>query len=68
MEIEIRIDGMSCGGCVAGVTRKLQAQPGVEDVQVSLQPGSARIRFDSAQINQAALESAIEEAGFDIVR
>ena len=68
MEIEIRIEGMSCGGCVAGVTRKLQAQPGVEEVQVTLQPGSARIRFDPAQTSQSALESAIEEAGFDVIR
>lgn len=68
METQIRIEGMSCGGCVASVTRKLQAEAGVQDVQVTLQPGSAHICFDPALTSQEKLESLIEEAGFDVVR
>ncbi len=65
--VEIRIDGMSCEGCSGNVTRQLQALPGVVDVEVMLQPGLARIGFDPAKISVAALEAAIEEAGFDVV-
>lgn len=66
--IEIRIEGMSCGGCAASVTRKLQALAGVASVEVQPQPGLARINYDPAQASVAALENAIEEAGFDVVR
>lgn len=66
--IEIRITGMSCAGCVAAVTRKLQTQPGIANVEVQLQPGLARVSYDPAQTSVAALENAIEEAGFDVIR
>lgn len=66
--IEIRIEGMSCGGCVANITRKLQAQAGVETVDVTLQPGLAKISFNEASTSQIALETIIEDAGFDVVR
>lgn len=66
--IEIRIDGMSCGGCVASVTRKLLAQAGVASAEVQLQPGLARISFDPAITSAAVLENTVEEAGFDVVR
>lgn len=65
---EIRIEGMSCGGCVANITRQLQAQAGVTDVLVTLDPPLARVQFDAAVSSVAALEQVIEEAGFDVVR
>jgi len=67
-QAEIRIDGMSCGGCVANVTRKLQAVAGVQSVDVQLQPGLAKVHFDDAATSLAALESVIDEAGFEVVR
>ena len=40
--ITMNVQGMTCGGCVASVTRVLKAVPGVTDVAVTLQPGAAR--------------------------
>ena len=65
--ITMNVQGMTCGGCVASVTRVLKAVPGVSDVAVTLQPGSARVTFDPARAGAAALRSAVEEAGFDVV-
>lgn len=67
-ELTLTISGMSCGGCVASVTRALQAQQGVEAVNVTLAPPQAHIRYDAAVIGQQQLENAIEDAGYDIVR
>ncbi|MBM5575550.1 MULTISPECIES: heavy-metal-associated domain-containing protein [Deefgea] len=64
--IDIQIDGMTCGGCTAGVTRVLQAVTGVQSANVTLNPGAAHIVFDAQQTSRAALETAIEEAGYDI--
>ncbi|AOX99101.1 heavy-metal-associated domain-containing protein [Jeongeupia sp. USM3] len=66
--IEIRIDGMSCGGCVASVTRALQAVDGVKTVSVTLDPPQARVDFDAADTDAAEIERAVEDAGYDVIR
>jgi copper chaperone len=66
--IDIRIEGMSCGGCTASVTRVLEAVAGVQSATVTLNPGNARIVFDATQTSRAVLETSIEEAGYDINR
>jgi copper chaperone len=64
--ITLNVCGMSCGGCVASVTRVLKAVPGVSDVDVKLAPGAARVTFDPVRTDIAALTSAIERAGYDV--
>jgi copper chaperone len=65
--IRMNVQGMTCGGCVASVTRVLQAVPGVSDVAVTLQPGVASVTFDPERTQPPALRAAIEDAGFDVV-
>ncbi len=62
----IKIQGMTCGGCVASVTKALQQTPGVQNVQVTLSPGQAEVVYDDAVANELALRSAVEDAGFDV--
>jgi copper chaperone CopZ len=62
----IDINGMTCEGCVASVTRVLKALPGVRDVDVSLSPGRASVSYDPARTGVPALRKAIEDAGYDI--
>ena len=61
----VKVGGMTCSGCVRSVTNVLQALPGVETAQVSLEQGAANISFDPQQINLATVKQAIEEAGFE---
>ncbi|XXQ67384.1 heavy-metal-associated domain-containing protein [Neisseriaceae bacterium B1] len=63
--ITLKIDGMTCGGCVNSVTRVLSETAGVANAQVDLQSGTAVVQFDAAQTNAAALVGVVEEAGFD---
>jgi len=65
--ITLKVNGMSCGGCVGSVTRALKATPGVSDAVVRLDARDATITFDPARTNAAALKSAIESAGYDVV-
>jgi copper chaperone CopZ len=62
----ITIEGMTCEGCVASVTRVLKALPGVQSVEVSLRPGSASVSYDPARTGVPALRKAIEDAGYDV--
>ena len=63
----IGVGGMSCQGCVKNVTGVLQALPGVEQVEVSLEKAQATIVFDEARVGEAQFREAIEDAGFDII-
>jgi len=62
----IKVKGMTCGGCVASVTRVLKAVPGVSDVAVTLQPGEAKVTFDPARTGVSTLQTAIKDAGYDV--
>jgi copper ion binding protein len=61
----IKVSGMSCGGCVASVTKVLSELPGVVQADVVLDPGQATVEYDAAQVDRAALCAAIDDAGFE---
>ena len=63
MEIALKIEGMTCGGCKAAVERILNAQPGVTAVDVDLSGGRATITSNGAATPQA-LATAVEDAGY----
>ncbi|MGE3844775.1 MAG: heavy-metal-associated domain-containing protein [Vicinamibacterales bacterium] len=60
----LNISGMSCGHCVARVSKALTAVPGVtaKDVQV----GRAVIESTVTPVPQRAIASALEDAGFHL--
>lgn len=62
----LQIGGMTCQGCVNSVTRVLQALPGVENVEVSLERNEARLRYDPARVRPEAFRQAVEQAGFEV--
>jgi copper chaperone len=64
--VTLKVDGMSCGGCGASVTRVLSALPGVSEAAVSLQAGTAQVTFDEARTNPQALRAAVEKAGYEV--
>lgn len=65
-EIILPVTGMTCGGCVNSVQRVLNGVPGVQSAEVTLQPGQARVVYDAARIDRAALVQAIVGAGFGV--
>jgi copper chaperone len=62
---ELRIEGMTCEGCVKSVTRTLQGVPGVQKVEVSLAGATAQVTYDPAQAGVAELKRAVERAGYE---
>jgi copper chaperone len=60
--INLLIEGMSCGHCVAAVRKALSAVPGVKEVtEVDLERGRARIEGNA---DPRRLIAAIEEEGY----
>ncbi|WP_227816977.1 heavy-metal-associated domain-containing protein [Nitrogeniibacter aestuarii] len=63
---QFKVEGMSCGGCVKGVTAALSAVEGVTDVKVELEAAQATVQYDPAKATVARLHQAVEDAGFDV--
>jgi copper chaperone len=61
---ELKVEGMTCSGCVRSVTRALTRVTGVTTVNVSLDEALARVTFDPAKVNREAIRSAVLEAGY----
>jgi len=62
--VELKVEGMDCEGCVKSVTRMLSGVPGVQQVDVSLAQGNARVTYDPAKSNLAEFKRAVERAGY----
>ena len=60
--LTLKIDGMSCGHCVARVEKALSKLDGVYTRRVEV--GSAEIDYDSARTPFARIREAIEDAGY----
>ena len=64
-QLTLQISGMTCGHCVAGVTRALGAVPGVTGDTVAIR--NAAVHFDPALTTPAAIAQAVEEDGYRVV-
>ncbi len=62
----ITVVGMTCGHCAKSVTEELTALPGVTDVSIDLHPGEpSPVTISSeAELDRAAVEAAVREAGY----
>ena len=62
--VTLKIEGMTCGHCVARVTQALKATNGsrVEQVQV----GTAVVSFDPALTSEENLTRAVEDQGYTV--
>ena len=61
----IKVNGMTCGGCVNSVRKAVAAVDGVSSVDVSLPNAQATVVYDAARAKPADFKSAITDAGFD---
>ena len=64
-KITMDIAGMSCGHCVASVSRTLKGIAGVivDDVRI----GSATVEFDETKTSAAALAKSVTDEGYAVV-
>jgi Cu+-exporting ATPase len=58
------IRGMHCTNCAQTLEKRLRTLPGAASALVNFADESATIRFDSRQLDQAAIFAAVEQTGF----
>ena len=60
--LQLDINGMSCGHCIATVKQTLAALPGVRVDSVGI--GAATLTYDASKESAEAIASAVSEAGY----
>jgi copper chaperone len=63
-QLTLAVTGMSCGHCVAAVTKALQQLDGVTVQRVEI--GSAAVRYDPAAVSSGRIVQAVEAAGYGV--
>lgn len=62
----VKIEGMTCMGCVASVKRVLGGLDGIDHAEVTLKPAQAAVTYDPARIGLDAIKTAIADAGYEV--
>ncbi len=60
--IHLKITGMTCNHCVMHTKKALESVSGVESVEVTLEPGAAKV---TGNADNAVLISAVKDAGYE---
>jgi copper chaperone len=64
-KVELKVEGMTCQGCVRSIETKLAGVSGVEYAHVNLGAGIATVEFDDSRTDAAKLIGAVEQIGFE---
>ncbi len=62
---ELTINGMTCQHCVMSLKAALNKIKMLDVVEVQI--GSARVEYETGQVNEEQLETAVKEAGYELV-
>jgi periplasmic mercuric ion binding protein len=62
--VALKIEGMTCGGCVFGVKKVLTRLNGVSKAVVSYETRSAVVTFDPAKVTVEQMVGAIKTLGY----
>jgi copper chaperone len=63
----IKIQGMTCAGCVSSAKKVLEAVSGVISADVSLDQAQAIIQYDATKSSIEQFKQAIRDAGFEVI-
>jgi copper chaperone len=63
----MKINGMTCMGCVKSVKNVLEKISGVNSADVSLENEQVTIQYDASKINTDQFKEAIVGAGFEVI-
>jgi len=59
-----KVEGMTCGGCEAGVRMKVKKLAGVEKVEASYETKRARVSYDPKIVTPQRIIAAIKDLGY----
>ncbi len=66
-DIVLKVAGMTCQHCKMSVEKALKGLPGVKSASVDLAAGQAKVEYTPGQVDLGKMETAVEEAGYEVV-
>ncbi|WP_049620648.1 heavy-metal-associated domain-containing protein [Frateuria defendens] len=66
-QIELKVDGMKCGGCSGRLKRLLDGTDGVNNTDIVLETKQVSVSYEDGAINESAIKTLIEDAGFTVL-
>ena len=64
--IELKVDGMTCGGCSGRLNRVLRAREGIAGAEADHAAHRVVVDYVPAHIDEAKIRQAIADAGFEV--
>jgi len=62
---ELKVDGMSCSGCIFNIKAALEGIEGIKDIYVNVAAGKAEIIYDKTKLQSLErVETAITQSGY----
>ncbi len=65
--VKLKISGMTCAMCSKAVEKALSGLDGVQGAEVNLGNETASLDFDPGKVNIAEMETAVKDAGYNVV-
>lgn len=65
MEVNFKIEGMSCNHCVMAVKKEIQ-KLNVAELEVKI--GEAKVKFDETKVSETEIKQSISEAGYTVIQ
>lgn len=63
-DITIKVDGMSCQHCVMRIKKAVESLQGILELDVQI--GTVKVKFDEKKVDKADIEKAITNAGYKV--
>ena len=64
VEVDLAVEGMTCGSCANRVERSMRRLPGVAEAGVNFGTSRARVQFDPTAIGLEDLATAVAKSGY----
>lgn len=66
MKETLKVQGMSCAGCVRSVEEGVGQLEGVTQVNVKLDEAQVEVSFNKSQVSLDQIKETIEERGYEV--
>jgi mercuric ion binding protein len=66
-EVDVSVNGMVCGFCAQGISKKFSQNPNVEAVKVSLENKKVILKLKAEkELSDEAITNVLKEAGYSV--
>lgn len=66
-ELTVKVEGMMCEHCENRVNQALNGLAGVQSAKADAKGNKVDVTYDESKIDEAAIKTGIEDAGYDVV-